>query len=174
MRHLSNNIIYQLANMKHIVITIMLLISTGQVIAQSNIKRPESYNYQRGVEAIQNENPQEALEYLNKDIAENPKNGYSFSWIAMLRLQNEEFGKALTAADLALKYLPKKDAEYVIFAYSTRANVYLNLEDTIKALNDYTTAIRIKQDQSSLYDKRAQIYFEQGKFELSDADYCMV
>lgn len=28
-------------------------------------KRPESYNYQRGVEAIQNENPQEALEYLN-------------------------------------------------------------------------------------------------------------
>jgi len=62
MRHLSNNRIYQLANMKHIVITIMLLISTGQVIAQSNIKRPESYNYQRGVEAIQNENPQEALE----------------------------------------------------------------------------------------------------------------
>ena len=41
----------------------------------------------------------------------------------------------------------------------------------MEALNDYTTAIRIKQDQSSLYDKRAQIYFEQGKFELSDADY---
>lgn len=143
----------------------------GTMIYAQNVKRPESYNYQRGVEAIQNENPQEALEYLNKDVAENPKNGYSFSWIAMLRLQNEEYGKALTAADLAIKYLPKKDAEYVIFAYSTRANVYLNLEDTIKALTDYTTAIRIKPDQSSLYDKRAQIYFEQGKFNLSDADY---
>ena len=65
--HLSNNIIYQLANMKHIVITIMLLISTGQVIAQG-YKRPESYNYQRGVEAIQNENLEEALEYLNPQI----------------------------------------------------------------------------------------------------------
>ena len=149
----------------------MLFTGIGQMIAQSNIKRPESYNYLRGVEAIQNENTQEALEYLNKDIEENPKNGYSFSWIAMLRLQSEEYGKALTAADLAIKYLPKKDAEYVIFAYSTRANVYLNLEDTVKALNDYTTAIRIKPDQSSLYDKRAQIYFEQGKFEWSDADY---
>ena len=136
-----------------------------------NVKRPDSYNYQRGVEAIQNDNPQEALEYLNKDISENPKNGYSFSWIAMIRLQNEEYGKALTAADLAIKYLPKKDAEYVIFAYSTRANVYLCLEDTIKAMSDYTTAIRIKPDQSSLYDKRAQIYFEQEKYELSNADY---
>ena len=154
-----------------IIATIMCILLYGTLAFAQGYKRPDSYNYQRGVEAIQNENPQEALEYLNKDISENPKNGYSFSWIAMLRLQNEEYGKALTAADLAIKYLPKKDAEYVIFAYSTRANVYLNLEDTVKALNDYTTAIRIKPDQSSLYDKRAQVYFEQGKFDLSDTDY---
>ena len=131
----------------------------------------QSYNYQRGVEAMQNDNLQEALDYFNKDIAENPKNGYSFSWVAMLRLQNEEFGKALTAADLAIKYLPKKDAEYVIFAYTTRAEVYLNLEDTIKAVNDYTAAIRVAPDKSSLYDHRAQIYFEQKKYDLADADY---
>lgn len=142
----------------------------ASVIAQ-NVKRPDSYNYQRGVEAIQNENPQEALEYLNKDVAENPKNGYSFSWIAMLRLQGEEFGKALTAADLAIKYLPKKDAEYVIFAYTTRANIYLNLEDTVKAIADYTTAIRVKPDENSLFEKRAQIYYEQEKYDLADADY---
>ena len=154
-----------------IIVTIMCILLYGTLAFAQGYKRPDSYNYQRGVEAIQNENPQEALEYLNKDISENPKNGYTFSCIAMLRLQNEEYGKALTAADLAIKYLPKKDAEYVIFAYSTRANVYLNLEDTVKALNDYTTAIRIKPDQSSLYDKRAQVYFEQGKFDLSDTDY---
>ena len=114
-------------------LSVFCSILIGTTLFAQNFKRPDSYNYQRGVEAIQNENPQEALEYLNKDVAENPKNGYSFSWIAMLRLQYEEYGKALTAADLAIKYLPKKDAEYVIFAYSTRANVYLNLEDTGKA-----------------------------------------
>ena len=136
-----------------------------------NIKRPESYNYQRGLEALQEEKQQEALDFFNKDLKENPKNGYSYSWIAMLRGQNEEYGRALTAADLAIKYLPKKDAEYVIFAYTTRAGVYLHLGDTIKAMSDYALAIKAKPDEGDLYDKRAQIYFEQGKYELAAADY---
>ena len=124
----------------------MLLL--GVSVFGQNIKRPEGYNYLRGVEAVQNEKTEEALEYFNKDIQENPKNGYSFSWIAMLRLHQEEFGRALTAADMAIKLLPKKDAEYVIFAYSTRAEVYKNLEDTIKAISDLTTAIKIKPDET--------------------------
>lgn len=136
-----------------------------------NIKRPEGYNYLRGVEAVQNEKVEEALEYFNKDILENPKNGYSYSWIAMLRSQSEEYGRALTAADLAVKYLPKKDAEYVIFAYTTRAGVYLHLGDTVKAMNDYALAIKANPNEGSLYEKRAQIYYEQGKYDLADADY---
>ena len=48
---------------------------------------------------------------------------------------------------------------------------YLNLEDTIKAISDLSTAIGIKPDENSLYDKRAQIYYEQEKYDLADADY---
>ena len=140
------------------------------VNAQS-VKRPESYNYQRGLEAMQDEKRQEALEFFNKHLKENPKNGYSYSWIAMLRGQNEEYGRALTAADLAIKYLPKKDAEYIIFAYTTRAGVYLHLEDTVKAMSDYDTAIKVKPDEGALYEKRAQIYFEQERYDLAAADY---
>lgn len=153
-------------------LTVCWLIIGVQTMAQnSKIKRPEGYNYLRGVEAVQNEKIEEALEYFNKDIQENPKNGYSFSWIAMLRAHGEEFGRALTAADMAIKLLPKKDAEYMIFAYSTRADVYLNLEDTIKAISDLSTAIGIKPDENSLYEKRAQIYYEQEKYDLADTDY---
>ena len=140
------------------------------VNAQS-VKRPESYNYQRGLEAMQDEKRQEALEFFNKDLKENPQNGYSYSWIAMLRGQNEEYGRALTAADLAIKYLPKKDAEYIIFAYTTRAGIYLHLEDTVKAMSDYDTAIKVKPDEGALYEKRAQIYFEQERYDLAAADY---
>ena len=140
------------------------------VNAQS-VKRPESYNYQRGLEAMQDEKRQEALGFFNKDLKENPKNGYSYSWIAMLRGQNEEYGRALTAADLAIKYLPKKDAEYIIFAYTTRAGIYLHLEDTVKAMSDYDTAIKVKPDEGALYEKRAQIYFEQERYDLAAADY---
>ena len=154
----------------NIIITICLLCCIDTVWAQ-NIKRPESYNYQRGLEAMQEEKIDEAIEFFNKDLQENSKNGYSYSWIAHLRLAREEYGKALTAADLALKNLPKKDPEYIIFGYSTRAKCYLCLEDTVKALADYTAAIKVKPDETKLYDSRAQVYFEQEKYSLSDADY---
>ena len=156
--------------MRQIIISVMLLLGICQVAGQ-NVKRPESYNYQRGLEAMQEEKQQEALDYFNKELKDNPKNGYAYSWIAMLRGQNEEYGRALTAADMAIKYLPKKDAEYVIFAYSTRAGVYLHLGDTVKAMNDYNLAIKAKPDEGDLYEKRAQIYFEQEKYDLAAADY---
>ena len=89
----------------------------------------------------------------------------------MLCGQNEEYGRALTAADLAIKYLPRKDAEYVIFAYTTRAGVYLHLGDTVKAMTDYDMAIKVKPDEGDLYEKRAQIYFEQERYDLAAADY---
>lgn len=151
----------------------LVLVSICSIATAQDKKtnRPTFYNYLRGVESVQKENPEEALEFFNKDIEENPKNGYSFSWIAMLRLHKKEYGKALNAVNMAIKYLPKKDPEYVIFAYSTRADIYLNLEDTVKALADYDMAIRAKSDESSLYEKRAQVYYEQEKYALADADY---
>lgn len=136
-----------------------------------NIKRPDSYNYSRGVEAINNNNAEEALDYLNKEIDEHPDNGYAFAWIALVRNYNEEFGRALTAANVAVKKIPSKDKEYKAFAYGTRAQVYLNLEDTIQALKDYSQAINIVPDDDRFYNQRAQVYYEQGKYDLADKDY---
>lgn len=157
--------------MKNLLVLLLLSVALSANAQDKKNNRPTSYNYMRGVESVQNEKTEEALEFFNKDIQENPKNGYSYSWIAMLRVHQEEYGRALTAADMAIKLLPKKDAEYVIFAYSTRADVYLNLEDTVKAISDLTTAIKIKPDENSLYEKRAQIYYEQERYDLADADY---
>lgn len=136
-----------------------------------NIKRPDSYNYSRGVEAINNNNAEEALDYLNKEINEHPDNGYAFAWIALVRNYNEEFGRALTAANVAVKKIPSKDKEYKAFAYGTRAQVYLNLEDTIQALKDYSQAINIVPDDDRFYNQRAQVYYEQGKYDLAEKDY---
>ena len=155
--------------MKKIIVALFLLYGTA-LVAQ-NVKRPDSYNFKRGVEAYKNDNYKEAYDYFNKDIQENPKNGYSHSYIAVLRLHTKEYGKALTAANMAIKYLPKKDADYMIFTYYTRAIVYLNLEDTASAINDYSAAIKINPNDEELYERRAQIYYEQGKYDIADADY---
>ena len=155
--------------MRQFVLSILVLCSS--VILADNIKRPDSYNYSRGVEAINNNNAEEALDYLNKEINEHPDNGYAFAWIALVRNYNEEFGRALTAANVAVKKIPSKDKEYKAFAYGTRAQVYLNLEDTIQALKDYSQAINVMPDDDRLYNQRAQVYYEQEKYDLADKDY---
>lgn len=88
-----------------------------------------------------------------------------------MRNYNEEFGRALTAANVAVKKIPSKDKEYKAFAYGTRAQVYLNLEDTIQALKDYSQAINVMPDDDRLYNQRAQVYYEQEKYDLADKDY---
>ena len=156
--------------MRTILLTMMMLCSS-MMFADSNIKRPDSYNYTRGVEAIQNNNAEEALEYLNKEIDEHPDNGYAYSWLALVKNYNEDFGEALTASNVAIKKIPSKDKEYKAFAYSTRAKVFLNLQDTAQAYKDYASAISITPQDDRLYNSRAQIYYEQGKYELADQDY---
>lgn len=156
--------------MRKTLVFIFIFLCTINILAQ-DIKRPDSSNYSRGLEALQKENAEEALDYFNKEINDNPKNGYAFVWIAMLRDYEKEYGRALTAVDRAIKLLPKKDKEYRCFAYMTRASIYTNLEQVEKAVNDYTSAIKEDSNNEDAYEKRAQLYFSQKKYELADNDY---
>ena len=155
--------------MRQFILSILVLCSSA--IFADNIKRPDSYNYSRGVEAINNNNAEEALDYLNKEINEHPDNGYAFAWIALVRNYKEEFGRALTAANVAVKKIPVKDKEFRAFAYATRAKVYLNLEDTVQALKDCGFAINAMPNDTRYYEARAQLYYELAKYDLSDRDY---
>lgn len=105
--------------MKKTILTIVCVLLSLATYSQSD-KRPDSYNYNRAMEALDKENVQEALEYLGKELKENPKNGYAYSWAASIYKYRDEYGHAISAADKALQYLPKKDLEYVTFALTTR------------------------------------------------------
>lgn len=157
---------------KQIFITLALAFCTMQpIFANEDIQRPESYNLLRGVEAINNDQLEEGLDFLNKEIEENPKNGYAFVWIASIRAYNSDYGKALTAVNLSIKHLPKKDKEYMAFAYSLRAEIYKGLCEKDKAIADYTEALKYSPEDEDLYENRAQIYYEQEKYDLADDDY---
>ena len=112
-----------------------------------------------------------ALDYFNKELKDNPKDGYSYSWIAYIRAEQEEYGRALTCANSALKLLPKADKEYCVFAYSTRANTYKHLGDTAAAIADWTQAIKIDPTVYKSYSERAELYYYLKKYQLADADY---
>lgn len=142
------------------------------IVCAKSVQRPTSYNYQRGLEALFTDHDyQAALDYLNKELEDHPKDGYTHAWIAHIRLELEEYGRALTCANSAIKLLPKADKEYLVFAYTTRGSVYENLHDTAAAIADYTQAIKLDPTIYKSYEHRADLYFYQRKFTLADADY---
>lgn len=143
----------------------------GNTTIAQDIKRPDSYNYIRGVEALQNEKYEEALDYLNKEIHDFPKNGYAFSWLSLLYNYQAEYGRSLTASDQAVKFIPKKDKEYRSFALLTRADTYRKLGRDEKALDNYNQLLKEQPDCADAYEKRAQLYYEQTKYSLADKDY---
>ena len=135
-------------------------------------QRPTSYNYQRGLEALFNDyDTQKALDYLNKELKDNPKCGYTYAWIASIRLNQEEFGRAMTCANSAIKYIPKNDKEYVGWIYSVRAKIYSSLNDTAAAIKDYSQAIKVDPSNYKYYRDRADLYFFTNQLALAEADY---
>lgn len=139
--------------------------------AKPESKQPDSYAYTRGVEAFKEEKYDEAMDWFNRELEEHPDNGYAYLYISAYRYVNSEFGKALSAINSALKKLPKKDKEYVATAYRTRGEIYFAMEDTVSGLRDYDMMIKTEPQNPENYEHRAQLYFDQCKFDLSDADY---
>ena len=141
------------------------------LLCNAAVKEPDTYNYRRGIETIREGDSEKGIELLNRELQDHPKNGYAYLWIASGRGRRGEYGKAMTAINYALKYLPKKDKLNVAWAYKLRALTYLNLEDTVAALADYSQAIKIQPETPDYYEERADIYYDLKQYDLSSADY---
>jgi len=158
--------------MKKFSLTIIALIAFLFANAQENEpKLTQSYNYQRAYELMQNDSPSEAKEYLDKEISNNPKNGYAYLMLSVINAHEEEYGKALSQMEKAMKFIPKKDEKYRAIAYNAKAKILLNMKDTVQALTELDGAIKQFPKNIDLIENRGQIYFEQQKYDLSNADY---
>lgn len=77
------------------------------------------------------------MESFEKELKDNPKNGYAYSWIGAIYIKLEEYGSALSAIKNSLKYLPAKDEDFVANSYKALSTVYLNVQDTLEVLVDF-------------------------------------
>lgn len=154
-----------------IIFFIAFFASTSALWAKSEPKQPDTYAYTRGIEAYNAEEYNDALDWFNRELSEHPDNGYAFVYISILRYGNNEYGKSLSAINNALKHLPKKDKKWRSKAYATRAEVHAALEDTVKAFDDLTEAIKTNPSDRQFYNRRAQLHYEQKNYALADADY---
>ena len=147
----------------------VILMITTSVFAQKNV--PNTYNYNRGVELVNNYEYVEGIKYLKSELSENPKNGYAYVWMAAAYYSMDEYSRALTAVNKALKLLPKKDKAYKAYTYAVRECIYYELGEYEKALSDLNQCVSLQPDVVDYLEKRAQLYYELGEYELSDKDY---
>lgn len=150
-----------------VIILIATLSCTIHICAQPQSAK-QSYNFTRALEEAKKGNKSEAMDFLTKEIAENPGNGYAHMTIAILQADAENYGDAMKSVNMAIKKLPKKDKEYVARAFASRAHLYTIAGDTIQALNDFNQAIKINPDDSDILETYGQLLYEMERY--SDAN----
>lgn len=153
-------------NLRHIIVVVFLACFSGFTFA-SGI----SYNFRKGVEAAQNADFENGKTYLEKEIETNPKNGLAYVWLAVVYGDHNENGEGLNQVNKGLALLPKKDKDNQAFAYYVRGRIYYQMEDTSKAVDDYSKAVKLQPQTDSYLRERAIVYRERKQYALSDADF---
>ena len=137
--------------------------------AQDNIKRPDTYNYQCGVEAYGKEDYASSMEFFNKELEVNPNNGYAMIWKSYIYDKFERYGDAITNASKGIKYIPKKDKEWIGIGHDILAKLNAELGDTLKAYTEYDLAFKADGKTSHLFDK-CNILNEQERYADIDVE----
>lgn len=160
-----------LPRLHSLLLAVAALMLPAAIAVAKEPKEPDTYAYTRGVEAVNDDKYEEAEEWFKREIKEHPDNGYAYLYLATIQQYKEQPGQAFESIQKAIKRLPKKDKNWTAAAYMLRAQYHTEMEDTVSALADLTTALKIRPDHASLLKDRGDLYFEMGKFDLSDADF---
>ncbi|MBQ7531186.1 MAG: tetratricopeptide repeat protein [Paludibacteraceae bacterium] len=134
-------------------------------------KHPDSYNYQRGIELIRSDNLDEGIDYLQKELRQNSKNGYAEAWLAAAYAHKSERGTALHFAEEALKHLPKSDKYYLAWSHNIKGRLYLEMADTTQAITCFSIAIKTEPKNEEWYEYRGFLYRDLKHWDKSDADF---
>ncbi len=139
--------------MKVLILSLIIFMASLPGHCQDNIKRPDSYNYQSGVDAYNEGDFKKSMDFFTKELQQNPKNGYAMLWQAYIYNQYDMYGEAMTSVNNALKNIPKKDKQWNGIGYGFRARVQAELGDTVKALDDYELAYKTYNSSSYIFEK---------------------
>ncbi len=150
---------------------ICLALLIGIAVVKADYKSPTGFNYQRGLEALNEDDKDEALKAFAKEVEINPTNGYAFAWIGYIHTKNNQWGDALSAFNSAVKFLPTDDKPFYYSTLLVRSTIRTSLGDTIKALDDVNDAININPENIEGYEQRAQLLALLHRYAESDADY---
>ena len=132
---------------------LMLTLTCGETFAQKS-KTDNDYNLQRAWEALDEENDEaKALDLVNRQLRETPDNVQALLFRARLNRRNDEFGKALSDVNHALKVnKPKKSGITMSMLYWWKGHIYQEMLETEKSSEALgrAWALAKKEDKENL------------------------
>ena len=162
--------------MKKLAIGIASLALMYAAVPASGQSDDWGYNMMKAVELLNDSDDAGALEYVEKQIGEDPKDADAYMLRAQIYIYREKFGNALADLNKAIKYSAKDDYFQEYSKYWWRASIYSELDEDSKAVNDLTAAYKLAKKTGSdecndILSSRAQIWYEKNDYDSADADY---
>lgn len=133
--------------------------------------QPDSYNYKRGCELIGEQKYDEGIEFLGRELRQNPKNGYAMAWMASAYRHKDENGTAIECAHDALKNLPKAEKYYTAWTHNLLSGIYWEMNDTVMAFKEVSLAIKTEPKNEDWYENRGLLYRRCKQWDKSNADF---
>lgn len=111
------------------------------------------------------------MEVYDQEIAANPK-----AYEVYFRRANEyykfnQYLRALSDIDNAIKYAPAGDGDMLFQCYSLRGDIYQMLGKTQEALADFTQALKFDPTSFMALYQKANCEYELGQYAEAKADY---
>lgn len=156
--------------MKTLIITLFCGLMTVNTLFAKGFERPMSADYQKGVEALNEGDIQQAYISLTNELDVHPENGYAHCYMALVCNFCGDAKLAFHAVNESLRFIPKADSEYRAFAHYTRGMLLMNAKAYVEAEKDLSEAIRLTPSDVENYKARAEVYMNIGKYEESLAD----
>ena len=147
--------------MKRILSVLLLAVCATIVCAQEN----QSYNYQRALEALQEDNLYEGEYYLDLEIEANPQNGLAYVWLGWIKTYQDEIGEAIKLYHKALPLIPESETYYKAWTHWALGKIYLELEEPDKSIEHLTSSIESEPDNNHWLIERAEVYNDLGRLE---------
>ena len=98
---------------------------------------------QKAIDAYNQEHYESALQQFTAIVAQQPRQGYAWGYIARIRQHNEQPGQALEAGRKALELVPQPDSVFRASLHACMASSYTATRDTAAALDALDHAVAL-------------------------------
>lgn len=129
----------------------------------------QSYNLQSGINNFDEQKYDEAMSFLKKEIAQNPKEGKAYYYMGLIQAKKKNYSQGLIYINQAISNLNATDT-LVAFAWMLKGDIYYHLDDLEKFESSYSKALELKPNNVEILFGRSHGYGVFKLYEKSLAD----